>query len=67
MASSLNPKAAEFVPGSYQSTDSNWGAMMEAEELGEVSKRHTLFCSASLRAPGPLVFLGLAGYLHLDA
>lgn len=35
MASRLNPKAAEFVPGSYQSTDSNWGAMMEAEELGE--------------------------------
>jgi hypothetical protein len=36
MATKLNPKAAEFVPGSYKSTDSNWGPLMEAEELGEV-------------------------------
>jgi hypothetical protein len=64
MASRLNPKAAEFVPGSYQSTDSNWGAMMEAEELGEVRKRHLLLCPASQQAPGPLVFLGTAEYLH---
>jgi hypothetical protein len=67
MATKLNPKAAEFVPGSYQSTDSNWGAMMEAEELGEVSKGHTPFCSASMHAPEPLVPLDTAVHVKVEA
>lgn len=42
MATKLNPKAAEFVPGSYKSTDSNWGPMMEADEMGEVGTQTSI-------------------------